>query len=250
MMNLQHVDNVVETGFPTMDKILSGGLEKGEVTLVAAAPSVGKSTLALNIFANECEKLAYTPTNPNAKKQLVYYVSLEMTQAQIIERLISMKALKNFRFSDYKEKKYSDSDNERFLHAMGEIEKYPAFINANFKASINDIRNQISQLSNSYDIPFLVIDHLHIMDYDRSNENQEIAQITKNLKAIAKQYQMSILLLSQVNKTKEAFNINNGKSIQKPGFSNVSSDDEHKIGMNDIRGSGAPVQDAAVVMLM
>jgi replicative DNA helicase len=54
-------NDLVETGFETIDKILNGGFEKGEVTLLAAAPSVGKSTFAINVFSNECEKLAYTP---------------------------------------------------------------------------------------------------------------------------------------------------------------------------------------------
>jgi replicative DNA helicase len=179
---------------------------------------------------------------------MVLYISLEMSENQIIERLISMKALRSFKFNDYNNKRYSQSDMELFNYAIAEIEKYPCMINANFVASINDVRNQIAQLSNSYSVQFLVIDHLHIMSYDQNHENQEIANITKNLKAIAKQYNLSVLLLSQVNKNASTFGFNSKESIKK---TDVEKDEnEHQIHMNDIRGSGAPVQDAAIVMLM
>jgi replicative DNA helicase len=249
--NISDAYSVVPTGFNSVDKLINGGFEKGELNLIAAAPGTGKTAFALNVFAHECEKLLhFDVSNQNRKPPIVYYVSLEMTAPQILERLISINTGKSFKFSNFNSNKYSELDKEIFQAAFDNISKYPAKMNANFKASITDIRGQISLLASSHDIKLVIIDHLHIMDYDRNNENQEIAGITKNLKQIAKEYQLPIVLLSQVNKSKNTF----GGESKKFGFNKDQVKEEetssNKIFLSDIRGSGAPVQDSSIIILM
>jgi replicative DNA helicase len=240
----------VETGFKSIDSILSGGLGKGELDVIAAAPAVGKSAFALNILVNECENLIYAPANPNQKPPMVYYVSIEMNGAEIFERLVSFKAGKSFKLKDYHGKKYSTQDSELFTIAIDTIAKYPLITNQTFHASIDGIAGQMSQLASSHDLKLVVIDHLHIMDYDRNKENNAIADITKRLKSLAKEHNVPILLLSQVNKTKEAFGYSSKFKSQPQQATNTSDQDPNAIGMHDLRGSGAIGQDASVIILM
>jgi replicative DNA helicase len=179
-----------------------------------------------------------------------------MNGDEIFERLVSFKAGKNFKLKDFKEKKYSKEDLDLFAIATDTIGKYPLKTNHTFHASVNDIAAQMSQISNSYDLKLVIIDHLHIMDYDKSNENSAIADITKRLKSLAKEYDVPIVLLSQVNKSKAAFDYSSKfKQPQQvnanvPAHTNTDDQASNAIGMNDLRGSGAIAQDASVIIMM
>ncbi|GMO14442.1 MAG: DnaB-like helicase C-terminal domain-containing protein [Mycoplasmoidaceae bacterium] len=254
-LNLSMTTNydVIGTGVNSIDSIINGGFAKGQLNLIAAAPSVGKSAFALQVIANECDRLAHETLPTGSKQPTVYYVSLEMTGAEIMERLISNKAHKPFKFSKCYKKEYVEAEMKIFNTAIERVKNYPLHINASFKAGIDNIRNQVNQIVNSYDLKLLVIDHLHIMDYDKSKENNEISRITKILKEMAKEYNIPIILVSQVNKTESTMGFN---SLAKPSFVKKdmthanNNDDKGAIGMNDIRGSGAPVQDSSIVILM
>jgi replicative DNA helicase len=242
----------VETGFRNIDTILDGGFGKGELDVIAAAPAVGKSAFAINVLANECENLIDAPVSPNQKPPMVFYVSIEMNGGEIFERLVSFKAGKSFKMKDFVANNYSKEDLELFTIAIDRIKKYPLKTNHTFHASVNDVAAQMSQISNSFDLKLVIIDHLHIMDYDKTNENNAIAGITKRLKALAKEYDVPIVLLSQVNKTKAAFDYSSKFNKQQPNSPQTNVDDQasNAIGMNDLRGSGAIAQDASVIIMM
>jgi replicative DNA helicase len=234
--------------------MLGGGFGKGELDVIAAAPAVGKSAFAINVLANECENLLFAPPIPNHKPPMTLYISIEMNGDEIFERLVSYKSGKSFKVKEFNEKKYSKEDSDLFTIAINTIEKYPLKVNHTFHASVNGIAAQMSQISNAFDLKLVVIDHLHIMDYDKINENSAIADITKKLKGLAKEYDVPIVLLSQVNKSKTAFDYSS--KFKQPQQSNTpqanNTDDQasNAIGINDLRGSGAIAQDASVILLM
>jgi len=234
--------NVVSTGIPTLDSFFPAkGFEKGSLTVLAAGPGVGKTALALNIINNECKKIMNTKDSiKNGKEPTVLFICLEMTSAELIDRLISIiskKPIKELRGSK------NPQDEALLNEAKSQIAEYNLHVNSSFKANINDIDSQINTICKSYDVKFVVIDHLHIMDgINEKDEYTKISVITRRLKQIAKDKNIPILLLSQI--TKDNWE---QSSFGKNATQNTLS---KKVTLNSLRGSGSIAQDANTVLLM
>jgi len=212
------------TGFFALDNILAG-LQNSDLVILASRPSIGKTSLALDIARQVAIK----------NKKTVGLFSLEMSKEQIVDRLLCAQSkvdlwkMRTGRLSDREE----DDDFPRIGHAMGELAEAPIFIDDSATANIMEIRTKARRLKLEYDLAFLVVDYLQLMEAATKSESrvQEVAEITRGLKSIARELNIPILALSQLSRSVESRN---------PAIPRLS----------DLRESGSIEQDADVVMFI
>lgn len=206
----------IPTGFRDLDRILLG-MQRKDLILLAARPSVGKTALAVNIALNAAR-------NDNR----VAIFSLEMSKAQLAQRMLSSLSLINL-----KNLISGDIDEwEDIFQASSIIAEKSIYIDDTAGISITELRSKCRRLKADGGLDFIMIDYLQLMTSEGRNENrqQEISTISRNLKALAKELDVPILALSQLSRDSE-------KSGRKPKLS-------------DLRESGAIEQDADVVILL
>lgn len=214
----------VPTGFNDLDNLLAG-LQKSDLIILAARPSVGKTTLALDIARNVAVK----------HKVPVGIFSLEMSKEQLVDRLLCAEAnvdlwkMRTGRLSDREE----DDDFPRIGHALGILSEAPIFIDDFASANIMDIRTKARRLQMEHNLGLIVLDYLQLMEsrYKTDNRVQEISEISRGLKQIAKELNVPILALSQLNRSVET---------RTPPIPKLS----------DLRESGSIEQDADIVMFI
>ena len=202
----------IPTGFRDLDRILLG-MQRKDLILLAARPSVGKTALAVNIARND---------------HRVAIFSLEMSKAQLAQRMLSSLSLINL-----KNLISGDIDEwEDIFQASSIIAEKSIYIDDTAGISITELRSKCRRLKADGGLDFIMIDYLQLMTSEGRNENrqQEISTISRNLKALAKELDVPILALSQLSRDSE-------KSGRKPRLS-------------DLRESGAIEQDADVVILL
>lgn len=209
----------VPTGFADLDNLLSG-LQKSDLIILAARPSVGKTSLALDIARNVGSKHNIP----------VGVFSLEMSSDQLVDRMIAAESdidLWRLRTGNLK-----DADFERINETMGKLSEAPIFIDDTASANIMEMRTMARRLQAEHDLGLIVIDYLQLME-GRGSENrvQEISEISRGLKNLAKELNIPILALSQLSRAVES------RPDQRPKLS-------------DLRESGSIEQDADVVMFI
>jgi len=212
------------TGFKELDDIL-GGLQKSDLVILAARPSVGKTSLALDIARGVAI---------NAK-QPVGVFSLEMSKEQLVDRMICAEArvdLWKMRTGKLSERP-EDDDFPRIGHALGTLSEAPIFIDDSPAANIMEIRTKARRLKMEHGLGLLVIDYLQLMESRGGSESrvQEVAEITRGLKGIARELECPVLALSQLSRAVE---------MNKPAIPRLSH----------LRESGSIEQDADVVMFI
>lgn len=183
----------VSTGFTQLDNML-GGLQKSDLIILAARPSVGKTSLALDIARHVALK-----TNLP-----VGMFSLEMSKEQLVDRLLVAQAdidLWKMRTGRLKD----DDDFQRIGHAMGLLSEAPIFIDDSASANIMEIRTKARRLQSEHKgLGLIVIDYLQLMEGRNSeNRTQEISEITRGLKSIARELNVPVLALSQLSRQVE-----------------------------------------------
>lgn len=210
------------TGFPDLDKMTTG-LHKGEMVVIAARPSMGKTSLAMNIV----EHIAIDLQQP------VAVFSLEMTAESLVLRMMCSRAEVNLR--DVREGFLAERDFPRLTHAAGEIAGAPLFIDDTSGLSILQLRARARRLWQQHQIKMVVIDYLQLMHSDtrrgKDNRQQEIAEISSGVKALAKELEVPIIILSQLNR-------------------DIEKDKSRKPKLSDLRESGSIEQDADLVGLL
>lgn len=214
----------VPTGFPDLDNLLAG-LQKSDLVILAARPSVGKTSLALDIVRHIGVK----------RKIPVGMFSLEMSKEQLVDRLLCSEAnvdlwkMRTGRLSDRPE----DDDFPRIGHAMGVLSEAPIFIDDAPNNNIMQIRTKARRLQMEHGLGLIVIDYLQLMESRGNIENrvQEVAEITRGLKGIARELNIPVLALSQLSRTVE---------LSKPAIPKLSH----------LRESGSIEQDADVVLFI
>lgn len=213
----------VPTGYKAMDNIL-GGLQKSDLVILAARPSMGKTGLALDIARN----VAVTQKVPTA------IVSLEMSKDQLGDRLLCAEANVDL-WKMRTGKLQNDEDFASIGRAMGALAEAPLFIDDSANANIMEIRTKARRLQMEHGIGLLIIDYLQLMEGRRSgrdeNRVQEIAEISRGLKSIARELNIPVLALSQLSRAVEQ---------QTPPIPKLSH----------LRESGSIEQDADVVMFI
>lgn len=212
------------TGFSDLDNILAG-LQKSDLVILAARPSVGKTSLALDIAR-------YAATRA---KIPVGIFSLEMSKEQLVDRLLCAEAgvdlwkMRTGKLSDRDE----DDDFPRIGHAMGVLSEAPIYIDDSATSNIMEIRTKARRLQIEQGLGLLVIDYLQLMESRTKTDNrvQEIAEITRSLKGIARELNIPVLALSQLSRAVEA---------RSPAIPKLA----------DLRESGSIEQDADVVLFI
>ncbi len=212
----------ISTGFPQFDNKITG-LKKGEMIVLAARPSVGKTSFALNIISNVALKV-----NPAR----VVLFSLEMTAEQIARRLLCCE-------SGVSEKEYVRNPTgiqfSKITKAKNTIEKAPIYIDPTGGLSVMELRAKARRIKSQKKINLIVIDYLQLMHADTPNKNEtrqtEVSLISGGIKSLAKELDIPILVLAQLNRQAE---------MQRDGRPRLSN----------LRESGAIEQDADIVAFL
>jgi len=188
----------ITSGYRDLDKLL-GGLQKSDLIIVAARPSVGKTSFALDI----ARQAAIDSKLP------VGLFSLEMSKEQLVDRMICAEAgvdlwkLRTGNLSD----RDDQGDFSRIGHALGALSEAPIFIDDTPNVNIMEIRTKARRLQSEHGLGMLVIDYLQLMESRRTrasdNRTQEVAEITRALKGIARELDIPVIALSQLSRTTE-----------------------------------------------
>ena len=212
----------LKSGFYDLD-LLTQGFQKSDLIIIAGRPSTGKTAFSLNIALN---------TIKNSKLPVLFF-SLEMSKKQIMYRLLSMEA--NIDQTRLKNGKLYQNDWIKLNKIIKILSKLPFFIDDSANLSIQEIRSKIKTIiSEQTKIGLVIIDYLQLMqspNLKNSNRVQELSQITRHLKNIAREFDIPIIALSQLSR-----NVENRLS-QKPILS-------------DLRESGSIEQDADLVLML
>lgn len=209
----------VPTGFVDLDKLLSG-LQKSDLIILAARPSVGKTSLALDIARQSASQY----------KVPVGIFSLEMSSDQLVDRMIAAES--NIDLWRLRTGNLKDNDFEKINETMGKLSEAPIFIDDASSANIMEMRTMARRLQAEHDLGLIIIDYLQLMEGRNSeNRTQEISEISRGLKNLAKELNIPILALSQLSRAIES------RPDQRPKLS-------------DLRESGSIEQDADVVMFI
>ena len=227
--NIQHIYNNpgslrgVPTGLMDVEKVLNG-LHKSDLILLAARPSMGKTALALNIAVNAAKR-----------DKVVALFSLEMSCEQIGNRLLSSESKVNSLHLNTGN--LSGDDMNKLVDALDDLSRLNMFIDDTPGISILDLRSKARRLKHEVgDLDLIVLDYLQLMQ-GRSNRNtemnrqQEISEISRSLKALARELNVPILALSQLSR-------------------NVEMRAEKKPQLSDLRESGSLEQDADIVLFL
>jgi replicative DNA helicase len=210
----------VKTGFKDLDA-LTNGFHPGNMIVLAARPAVGKSTLGLDIAR-------YASIH---KRETSVIFSLEMSRSEITMRMLSAEArvpLNNIRSGQLGEEEWA-----KMARRMGEISDAPLFIDDSPNLSLMEIRAKSRRLKQRHDLKLIVIDYLQLMTSGKRVENrqQEVSEFSRQLKLLAKELNVPVVAISQLNRSPEQ------RSDKKPMLS-------------DLRESGSIEQDADVVILL
>ena len=206
----------VITGFPKFDELLGGGLQRSDLVILAARPSLGKSTLALNMARHAAGEGFYAGV-----------FSLEMSGEQIAVRLIASEA--NIDGHRLRMNLLRDHEEQRVLDAIGLLSDLPIFIDETPFQSTMDVRSKARRLQQEHGLDLLIIDYLQIMDMG-GGDNRAVAlgEATRSLKALARELDIPVMACSQLSRAVE----------QRP---------THRPLLSDLRESGSIEQDADVV---
>lgn len=210
----------VKTGFTDLDDLIHG-LQGGQMIIVAARPGVGKSTLATDI-ARSC----------SIDQHLTSVIfSLEMSRSEIMMRILSAEC--KIRLQDMRSGRMSDDDWTRLARRMGEINEAPLFIDDSPNLTMMEIRAKARRLKQRNNLRLLVVDYLQLMTSGKRVESrqQEVSEFSRNLKLLAKELDVPVVAVSQLNRGPEQ------RTDKRPMLS-------------DLRESGSLEQDADLVILL
>lgn len=213
----------LHTGFSNLDYKTSG-LQKSDLIVIAARPSVGKTAFALNLARN----VATNKENNNAS---VAFFSLEMSAEQLLIRLVAAES--RVEIQKVKTGNLDDDEQTRFSHAMNALSGLNMFIDDTAGIKIGDLKSKCRKLKLEKGLDLVVIDYLQLITTSKRIENrqQEVSEISRELKALAKEINVPVIALSQLSR-------------------GVEQRVDKKPMMSDIRESGAIEQDADIIMML
>ena len=211
----------IPTGYKDLD-MMTSGLQPGDLIIIAGRPSMGKTSLALNM----CEYVSVDTGLPTA------VFSMEMASNQLVSRLIG--SVGKLNQQKMRTGQLDDNDWEKLSYALGQLNEAPIFIDEGSALNPYEVRARARRLHKQCGkLGLIVIDYLQLMGSAGSTENRatEISEISRSLKALAKELNVPVIALSQLNRSVE----------QRP--------DKRPV-MSDLRESGAIEQDADVIMFI
>ena len=210
----------IATGFLDLD-FLTSGMQPAELVLIAARPSMGKTAFVLNIAQHMAFKL----------NKSVAIFSLEMSKEQLVNRMFSLESRVDAQH--LRNGKLDETEWEKLIESAGVIGKSKLIIDDTPGITIQDLRSKCRKYKLENDLDIIIIDYLQLMSGSGRSESrqQEISEISRSLKGLARELSVPILALSQLSRAVE----------QRP---------DHRPMMSDLRESGAIEQDADVVMFI
>ena len=208
------------TGFKQLDKRLLG-MQAGQMIIIAARPGMGKTAFALNLAVNSVK----------ASNLPVMIYSYEMLAPELSGRILSSEA--NIDSRKIRTNDYTDSDLRNFGFAVQELTKLPVYINDNGGTTLLDIKSQARKVASEQGLGLIVIDYLQLMQphVRKNSREQEIAEISRGIKELAKELKCPIIALSQLNRS-------------------ATSRTDRRPQLQDLRESGSIEQDADIVILI
>jgi len=209
----------IETGYPDLDT-MTNGLQNSEMIVLAARPSMGKTALAMNLIEN----IACDLRLPCA------VFSLEMSKQQLAQRMLCSRG----QIDAHKLRKgmLNGQEYQHLATVVGELAKAPIWVDDSASLTLMDLRAKARRLKLQHDIRVIMIDYLQLMDNPGpDSRQQQISEISRGVKAIARELKIPVIVLSQLNRATE------GREGHRPR-------------MSDLRESGSIEQDADVVMLL
>lgn len=215
----------IPTGLKDLDKMLAG-LQRSDLDIIAARTSMGKTALMLNIALDIAIK---------ANQGSVLLFSLEMSKEQLVDRLLAAEAGVDA-WSLRTGEGLSDEDFERISVAMGELAEAPIFIDDTSGITVSDLRTKARRLHHKHPLAVIMVDYLQLMSGGSrfatvANRVQEISEISRSLKILARELNVPVVALSQLSRSVESRN---------PQIPQLA----------DLRESGSIEQDADVVMFL
>ena len=217
----QHRGDVVgvATGYSDMDQ-MTGGLQRSDLIILAARPSMGKTSLALG--------MAYGAAVVH--KRTVGIFSLEMSAEQLVQRILSMETgVDSHRL---RLGQIDDNEWEKISRAFGRLSEAPMYVDDSSSSSIMDVRSKARRLQAEQGLDLIIVDYLQLMSGRRTeNRVQEISEISRGLKGLARELNVPVVALSQLSRA-------------------VESRSDHRPMLSDLRESGSIEQDADIVMFI
>ncbi|RJQ27695.1 replicative DNA helicase [Candidatus Parcubacteria bacterium] len=211
----------IASGFFVLDSILCG-FQPGDLIILAARPSQGKTALALNIGGHIAGKGGIP----------VAYFSLEMSASQLFDRQLSGES--GINLQKFRTGRFERGDWDRINEAQGKVYSWPVYIDDSAALHYQEIRRRAWGLKKRHGIGLVIIDHLQLVKGDReATRDREIGSITAGMKAIAKELDLPVVLLSQLNRQLE-----------------TRSNPHKRPRLSDLRDSGNIEQDADVIMFL
>ncbi len=216
----------IPTNYIDLDRLL-GGLQRSDLIILAARPSIGKSSLALNMAYNASKKSGAH----------VGIFSLEMGKEQLVDRLISsISRIESTRLRQFRQGDHPEADETALHQAIGELAELPIWIDDTPLLTVVEMRSKARRLHMEAGLDFLIVDYLQLMQGEptqsfSTNRTQELSVITRSLKGLARDLDVPVLALSQLRRAVE----------QRPG---------QRPTLFDLRESGSIEQDSDVVMFI
>ncbi len=209
----------LDTGYPDLN-FRTSGFKPGELIILAARPSVGKSTFALNICENVCRN----------KKHAVLF-SLEMGYDQLIMRMLS--TFSGLNLNNIVSGNLSDNDMALLFQAKHDIDNLPLYIDQSSASNLRDIKIKCQKLSREGKLDLIVIDYLQLLSSgeNKMNRVEEVSKISRGLKEMARTFNVPVLALSQLSR-------------------DIEKREDKTPNLADLRESGSIEQDADIVMFL
>lgn len=208
----------IPTGFRDLDRVTSG-FQRNDLIIIAARPSVGKTAFALNIAQNVAIRA----------EENVALFSLEMGADQLVQRMLCAEG--NIDSQRLRSGRLEDNDWEKLTMAMGSLSQAGVYIDDSASVRVSDIRSKCRRLKQESGLGMIIIDYLQLISgsgNSSDNRQQEVSEISRSLKALARELQVPVIALSQLSR-------------------GVESRQDKRPMMSDLRESGSIEQDADIV---
>ena len=211
----------ISSGFKLLDDLL-GGLQRSDMLVLAARPSVGKSMFALNLAINAAM---------NDQKVAIY--SLEMGREQIATRMLATQARVNMH--SLRMMRLSSSQENRLVDAIGRLSDLSIFIDDSPVQGVAEMRGKARRLQLEYGLDFIIVDYMQLISNNKgsreTNRAQEVSEISRQIKAMARDLRVPVIAISQLSRA-------------------IEHRQSHRPLLSDLRESGSIEQDADVVMFI
>lgn len=216
----------LDTGFRNLNEATLG-LQPSNLIILAARPAMGKSAFAMNLAVN-------VAANNKNKQASVAVFNLEMSKEQLAERIIASDAMINL--SSIRSGHLDSKQNIGFTHACEKLKRLNLWFDDESNNRVEDIRTKCRKLAATRGLDFVVIDYLQLINANSAagkSRNEEVSEISRSLKIMARELNVPVLALSQLSRKVEA-----------------TKRDDKRPGMADLRDSGAIEQDADIIMFL